>query len=212
MARGRRGSQGADNSAVIGRNLVYSGDIDDCFFSFCAENLLKANAFLDSEEAANVTKDGRRLILNSMGGDVYTCYGVVDLFEQVADLTTIACGSCMSAAVPIVAAGTPGQRLATKRTRFMVHPSWESFEDGRRMELDDLDSETREMRECEKLYAAIMARYCAHDYQWWYGKCKTHKAWYFDANTALQHGIIDSIIPDSEVVKISKPRVRRSGR
>jgi len=153
-----RGRGDDSNSAVIGKNLVYSGMIDDDFFAFCAENLLKANAFLDSGDAANTTKDGRRLILNSTGGDVYTCYGVIDLFEQVADLTTIACGSCMSAAVPIIAAGTPNQRLATRRTRFMYHPSWVSYEEDRRLEVDDLDSETREMREVERTCAAVMAK------------------------------------------------------
>lgn len=179
--------------AINGKDLIFCGDVGPKLSVFLWENLLRAGTRLDEDTAK--AKEGRRLFLNSLGGCVYTMASIVDLMEEVENITTVATGACMSAAVPIIAAGTPGQRYATWRTRFLLHPSWEEF-DGRRLEIEDLQAESDEMKEAERVYAHVMARYTDHTYSWWLKRGAVHKPYYFGPEDALKFGIIDHIIQD----------------
>lgn len=178
-------------SAVNGKDLIFAGLVGPKLCAFLWENLLRSGARLGGD--ATTAKEGRRLFLNSPGGYEYDMNSMVDLIEETDDISTIATGMCMSAAVPIIAAGTPGKRYATHRTRFMLHPGWNDFE---HVEIEDLEAEKAEMDELETEYAAILSRYCKHARAWWRQKAGVHKPWYFDASVALEHGIIDHIIPD----------------
>lgn len=196
-------------AAVRGKkDLIYSGLVDDRLLVFLWDNLLNAGTRLDKSEG--MAKEGRRLFINSTGGCTYTMSSIIDLFEEVDDLTVVATGACMSATVPIIAAGTPGKRLATHRTRFMLHPSWEIFEHP--MELEDIDAEKGEFEAGEDAYSKIMSRYCHQSYLWWRKKLSKHKSWYFDAEKALELGIIDRIIPDklSEIKQQQRTRRKKS--
>lgn len=201
-----RGSSGDDvregYAASLGKDLIFSGEIGDQLLCFLWENLLRAGTRLDDDSSK--VKEGRRLFLSSSGGKVYSMTSIIDLFEEVTDLSVIATGWCMSAAVPIVAAGTRGKRLATCRTRFMVHPvgvncdSW--------MEKSEMAAETEEMRRTHVMYAEVMANYCKHNKAWWMKRLDCHKPWYFDAQTAMEHGIIDRVINSPDP---GRPKVRR---
>lgn len=179
--------------AVRGRNLIWCGDVGDKLCTFLWSHLLTASSKIDID--GGTAKEGRKLILNSWGGYITSMSSIVDLFEEVDNLTTVATGSCMSAAVPIVAAGTRGQRYATWRTRFMLHPQSVSFE--KSLELEDLDAEKAECEVGEDLYIAIMSRYCSHTKRWWKESLSRHKPWYFSAAEAQSLGIIDYVIPDA---------------
>ena len=199
MARGRRprrrfedGDDVNGYAAVLGKDLIFCGEVGDKLHVFLWENLLRAGTRLDEDTAK--TKEGRRLFLNSPGGSTETMFSIVDLFEESETITTVATGMCASAAVPIVAAGTPGKRYATHRTRFMVHPAWWS-PDGR-LEKEEMEAETREFEVVHAQYAEIMARYCKHTKQWWKAKLDTHRPWYFGPMEAKEHGVIDHILPD----------------
>lgn len=181
---------GEGYSAVLGKDLIFSGSVGDKLHTFLWEHLLRAGTRLD--EDASKTKEGRRLFLNSLGGATETMFSIVDLIEESWDLTTVASGSCMSAAVPIIAAGTSGKRYATARTRFMIHPSWMVL--GYPLEKEELAAHHLEMEVVHRQYAEILARYCKHTRAWWIGKLDVHKPWYFGPREALEHGIIDHII------------------
>ena len=173
-----------------GKDLIYCGDVGPKLAAFLWEHILKGGAKLGGEAT---TREGRRLFLNSCGGSVYDMLSIVDLFEEAYDLTTVATGYCMSAAVPIVASGTPGKRYATWRTRFMVHPMRDT---SLSTELEPLRSEMVEFEAVDKSYCDILARYCHHTRKWWEAKLRASSPWYFCAKEALIHGIIDHIVPD----------------
>jgi ATP-dependent protease ClpP protease subunit len=177
-------------AAVKGRDLIYSGDVTDRLWVFLCDNLKD--------------KECRRLFLSSLGGYTYVMSAIIDLFEDLDDLTTYATGVCMSAAVPIIAAGTPGKRYATHRTRFLLHPGWDQFQHP--MKLEDLQAESEEMAISEDMYAKIMHRYCTHTLDWWRKKLSVSKNWYFDVKTALDLGIIDHIVPDKIGRKIGRSK------
>lgn len=184
--------------AVVGtRDLIYSGEVGDKLHVFLWENLLKGGTNL-GDDGSEHGKEKRRLFLNSSGGTVETMLSIVDLFEEVNDLTTVATGRCMSSAVPIVAAGTPGQRYATRNTRFMLHPPWDISIHPKT--LGEMGSETEEMREIVRQFADTMAKYCRHTFEWWRRKISNNKPWYFDARTAIEHGIIDKVIGEGRGV------------
>ena len=178
--------------AVIGKDLIFSGEVGSKLSVFLWENLLRAGSRLD--EDTSKTKEGRRLFLNSTGGSTETMFSIVDLMEEVEDISTVATGSCMSAAVPIIAAGTPGKRYATHRTRFLIHPAW--WDPSRPLEKEEIAAETEEFEIIHDSYAAIMARYCKHAKTWWRTKLDTHRPWYFGAAEAKEHGIIDHVLAD----------------
>lgn len=179
-------------AAIGNKELVASGDVGPKLTTFLFEHILRSACKLD--EDTSKTKEGKRLWLNSFGGCTSSMSSIVDLFEEAWDLSTVATGACMSAAVPIIAAGTPGKRYATWRTRFMLHPSWDVFESP--VERAFLENELAEFKDSEDKYAAILARYCEHDKKWWLKKCDCRNPWYFGAKEALKHGIIDHIISD----------------
>lgn len=62
------------------------------------------------------------LYINSMGGDLYQAFALIDIMNQSNHpIRVIGIGSVMSAAFLIFAAGTNGQRYAAKNTSFMIH-------------------------------------------------------------------------------------------
>ena len=75
----------------------------------------------------------------------------------------------------------------------MLHPSKDNLGEA---EIGDIDVARAEMDILEGMYASIMSRYCKHDTRWWRRRGAKHKPWYFGAEVALEHGIIDHIIPD----------------
>ncbi len=188
-------------AAINKKDLIYSGYVDDRLVVFLWDNLLKAGIRLDKDNGG-AGKEGRRLIINSSGGDVYCMNSIVDLFEQIDDLTIVANGACMSAAVPIVAAGTPGMRYATHRTRFMLHPGYEDMDCA--LKLIDFEAMRDELETTEDIYARILYRYTTPTLKWWIKQGKEQKDWYFDAKKALELGIIDHIIPDPIRGKVKK--------
>jgi len=189
---------------VVGKDLIYHGDVGPKLAAFLWENVLRQGCKLIG--GSGTAKEGRRLFLNSCGGSVYDMLSIVDLFEEAWDLTTVATGSCMSAAVPIIAAGTPGKRFATWRTRFMLHPGWDCFEYP--IEVGPLEAEVKHFKESEVLYNEIMARYCEKPVSWWNRKLSNHTPWYFGPEEAKALGIIDAVIPD-KLTPHRKPQTRK---
>ena len=74
-------SSGGTSSAVVGKTLIYSGDINDNFVTFLWENLLKQGVDLWNKKSG-AAKESRRLILSSAGGSPENVLSIVDLFEH----------------------------------------------------------------------------------------------------------------------------------
>jgi ATP-dependent Clp protease protease subunit len=79
---------------------------------------------LESKEKRVLT-----LYINSIGGDLYQAFALVDIMRSSKHtIRTIGIGAVMSAAFLIFAAGTKGHRYAAKNTSFMCHQFSESSE------------------------------------------------------------------------------------
>ena len=61
-------------------------------------------------------------VLSSPGGSIHSMFSIVDaMLTTTCPIVTIGTGLIMSAAVPILAAGTKGQRYLTAQTRLLLH-------------------------------------------------------------------------------------------
>lgn len=149
-------------------NVVWAGDIDGKFLEML------------------ITKHPTRILLFSGGGCMYSMTAALD-YLQACPTEMVATGCCMSAAVPILAAGSA--RLATANTRFMVHPGSAALEADRT--LVQIRNESEELERLENLYLDLLAARTKKDRRWWERRCD--ESFYFGAPEALSIGLIDAI-------------------
>jgi len=98
-------------SRLLKENIVFIGTpIDDTIANLICAQLLH----LESE---NPDRD-ISLYINSPGGDINALFAIYDTMQYVKpDITTICFGQAASAAAVLLAAGTPGKRLALPHSR-----------------------------------------------------------------------------------------------
>jgi ATP-dependent Clp protease protease subunit len=100
-------------------------------------------------------RDGKNLTLyiNSTGGDLYQAFALIDVIKQSRHtISTVALGACMSAAFLIFAAGSKGQRFASKNTSFMCHQFSESMDN----KYHDLKATMKENDTCNQRMIDIL--------------------------------------------------------
>ena len=102
-------------SRLLKENIIFIGTpIDDTIANLICAQLLH----LESENP-----DGDiSLYINSPGGDINALFAIYDTMQYVKpDITTICFGQAASAAAVLLAAGTPGKRLALPHSRVLIH-------------------------------------------------------------------------------------------
>jgi ATP-dependent Clp protease protease subunit len=99
-----------------------TGEIDEDNIYHCIKWILYEN-LENTKENKTLT-----IYINSTGGDLYQAFALIDIMRNSRHtIRTIGIGSCMSAAFLIFAAGTDGERYASKNTSFMCHQYSETF-------------------------------------------------------------------------------------
>lgn len=131
------------------------------------------------------------LLITSLGGDEYNMFGLYDVIQQInSPVHTTAIGCCMSATPLLIAGGEKGFRSASPNTFFMVHESWDEFGAKR---VDELAIDLKHYKEMGRRWASLMERHSNKPAKFWLNLCKKSGDSYFNAETALEWGIIDSI-------------------
>jgi ATP-dependent Clp protease, protease subunit len=157
---------------------------------------------IDSESAGNVMKamylfeqtDATKPIelrIMSPGGDIYHAYGLHDVTRTLrSPIHTMGLGEVMSAAILLVACGEKGNRWAGENTTFMIHvPSW-------KLDHTSQHNHKIEVQESERLWErwySLMAKYTKQPVKFWRRLCDKKIDVYFDADQALEWGIIDNV-------------------
>ena len=102
-------------SRLLKENIIFLGTpIDDTIANLICAQLLH----LESE---NPDKD-INIYINSPGGDITALFAIYDTMQYIKpDITTICFGQAASAAAVLLAAGTPGKRLALPHARILLH-------------------------------------------------------------------------------------------
>jgi ATP-dependent protease ClpP protease subunit len=149
--------------------MIYSGEINDRFLMALLGN------------------DNDKLLFCSRGGYLYIASAAID-YVQGTDLKTAATGMCMSAAVPILAAGRKGYRTATRQTVFLVHPSSVSMgETG----LEEAAKDIQADQIMSRLYDKWLENFTKKSAAWW--RRSQGKVLYFNAVDAAKFGVIDFV-------------------
>ncbi len=102
-------------SRLLANRIVFLGTaIDDSVANLVVAQLLH----LESESPDRDIS----IYINSPGGDMTGLFAIHDTMQYIRpDITTICVGQAASAAAVLLAAGTPGKRLALPNARVLIH-------------------------------------------------------------------------------------------
>jgi ATP-dependent Clp protease, protease subunit len=178
-----RGERGYDlYSKLLKENIIFVGTpIDDNIANLICAQLLH----LESE---NPDKD-INLYINSPGGDITALLAIYDTLQFIKpDITTICFGQAASAAAVLLAAGTPGKRLALPNARVLLHqPYARAYGQG-----TDIELAANEIMRMRDTLERILAEHTGQDRERIHRD--TDRDFVMSAEEALAYGIIDEVI------------------
>ena len=180
-------------SRLLKENIIFIGTpIDDTIANLICAQLLH----LESE---NPDRD-ISLYINSPGGDINGLFAIYDTMQYIRpDVTTICFGQAASAAAVLLAAGTPGKRLALPHSRVLLHQPYA----GAQGQVSDIELVSQEVQRLKLQLEEILARHTGQDVEKIH--TDTDRDFVLTASEALEYGIIDEVIEERPLVDNSGP-------
>jgi ATP-dependent Clp protease protease subunit len=180
-------------SKLLKENIIFVGTpIDDGVANvICAQML-----HLESE---NPDKD-INLYINSPGGSITALLAIYDTMQFIKpDLSTICFGQAASAAAVLLAAGSPGKRLALPHARILLHqPYSEAYG-----QATDIELAAKEINRLRTLLEQILARHTGQTIE--RINADTDRDFVMSADEAREYGIIDEVITARELADQGGP-------
>ena len=180
-------------SRLLKENIIFLGTpIDDTIANLVSAQLLH----LESE---NPDRD-INIYINSPGGDINALFAIYDTMQYVKpDISTICFGQAASAAAVILAAGTPGKRLALKHSRVLIHQPYA----GAQGQVSDIEIAAHEINRLKVQLEEILADHTGQPVE----KIArdTDRDFVMTALEAKEYGIIDEVIDNRATVDTSGP-------
>ena len=180
-------------SRLMKENIIFLGTpIDDTIANLICAQLLH----LESE---NPDKD-INIYINSPGGDINALFAIYDTMSYIKpDISTICFGQAASAAAVLLAAGTPGKRLALPHARILIHQPYAGAQ-GQASDIELIAAEIARMKSSlEELLAAHTGQSQEKIAQ------DTDRDFVMTAVEAKEYGIIDEVIETRSLVDNSGP-------
>lgn len=169
-------------SRLLKENIVFLGTpIDDVIANLVCAQLIH----LESE---NPDRD-INIYINSPGGDISALFAIYDTTQYIRnDITTICLGQAASAAAVLLAAGTPGKRMALPHSRVLLHQPY-----GQAMgQATDIELAAKEIERMRGLLENILATHTGQDVERIHAD--TDRDFIMDAAEAQAYGVIDEVI------------------
>ena len=144
--------------------------------------------YLDSEDSSKPIY----LYINSPGGSVTACMAIFDTMQYIrSEVITICVGLAASMGSFLLAAGTPGKRLALPHARIMIHQPMGGT--GRR-QASDIEIEANEILRIRAQLNNILATKCGQPLE----KIEkdTDRDYFLSAEEAKNYGLIDQVIEE----------------
>jgi ATP-dependent Clp protease protease subunit len=189
-----RGERGSDLfSRLLREHIIFLGfPIDDTVANLVCAQLL----FLESE---NPDKD-INLYINSPGGDITSLFAIYDTMKFIKpDVVTICYGQAASAAAVLLAAGTPGKRLALPHSRILLHQPY----GGAQGQVTDIELVAAEVLRMRQLLEEMLAEHTGQPIEKIHED--TDRDFVMSAVEAQQYGIIDEVIVSRGLVDGNSP-------
>jgi ATP-dependent Clp protease protease subunit len=180
-------------SRLLKENIIFLGTpIDDMVANLVCAQLLH----LESE---NPDRD-INIYLNSPGGDITALFAIYDTMSYVKpDITTICFGQAASAAAVLLAAGTPGKRLALPHARILLHQPYAQSQG----QATDIELAAKEILRMRELLEEILAEHTGQPIEKIHDD--TDRDFVLTAAEGLEYGIIDEVISTRDLADTSGP-------
>ncbi|MFD4368131.1 ATP-dependent Clp protease proteolytic subunit [Rhodococcus sp. NPDC058521] len=130
------------------------------------------------------------MYINSPGGSFTSLMAIYDTMQYVrADITTVCLGQAASAAAVLLAAGTPGKRMALPNARVLIHqPATEGIQG----QVSDLEIQAGEIERMRRQMELTLARHTGKDAD--VIRKDTDRDKILTAEEAKEYGIIDDVL------------------
>ncbi|OYQ28320.1 ATP-dependent Clp endopeptidase, proteolytic subunit ClpP [Sandarakinorhabdus cyanobacteriorum] len=163
------------------RIVFVNGPVEDNMASLIVAQLL----FLESE---NPKKD-IYMYINSPGGVITSGMAIYDTMQYIRpDVATVCVGQAASMGSFLLAAGTPGKRVALKNARIMVHqPSG-----GAQGQATDIEIQAREILRIRSILNGLYVKHTGKDLETIERAMERDK--FMSAEEAMEFGLVDAVM------------------
>lgn len=178
-------------SRLLSERIVFLGTpIDDDVANVVMAQLLH----LDFE---NSNRD-IQLYINSPGGSTTALTAIYDTMRFIStDIMTVCMGQAASAAAVLLAAGTPGKRMALRHSRVILHqPSTQA-----RGEAADLEIQAEEIQRVRAEIEQILATHTGQTVERL--REDTDRERIFAAEQARDYGLVDDVVSERELARVA---------
>ncbi|HAO10508.1 MAG TPA: ATP-dependent Clp protease proteolytic subunit [Planktothrix sp. UBA8407] len=159
-----------------------------------ANRIVAQMLYLDAEDSNKPIY----LYINSPGGSVTAGMAIYDTMQYIkADVITICVGLAASMGAFLLAAGSPGKRLALPHARIMIHQPL----GGARGQATDIEIEAREILRIRSLLNDILVQRTGQTL----AKIQkdTDRDYFLSAQEAKDYGLIDQVIEERAAVALT---------
>lgn len=179
-------------SRLLRERIIFLGTpVDDMVANLIVAQLL----LLDSE---NPEKD-IMLYINSPGGSVTAGLAIFDTIQHIrSDVSTICLGQAASMGAFLLAAGTPGKRMALPHSRVLIHQPL----GGAQGQATDIEIQAAEIVRIKKTLNEILAKNTGQSIK----KIEkdTDRDYIMTPEEALEYGMIDKVITIDKTPKATE--------
>ena len=138
------------------------------------------------------------MYINSPGGSFTSLMAIYDTMQYVRpEITTVCLGQAASAAAVLLAAGTPGKRLAVPNARILNH---QPATEGIYGQVSDLEIQAAEISRMRKLLEATLAKHSGKTPE--QVRLDIERDKILTAEEAKEYGIIDEIIQSRKLAPV----------
>jgi ATP-dependent Clp protease protease subunit len=136
------------------------------------------------------------IYINSPGGSFTALTAIYDTMQFVRpEISTVCMGQAASAAAVLLAAGTPGKRMALTNSRVLIHqPSGES---GGSMQVSDLEITANEIQRMRELEEEMLARHTGQPVETVRVDIERDKI--LTAQEAKEYGFVDEVLTTRKI-------------
>lgn len=131
-----------------------------------------------------------QMYINSPGGSFTALTAIYDTMQYVKpDIQTVCMGQAASAAAVLLAAGTPGKRMALPNARILIH---QPYTETGRGQVSDLEIQAREIFRMREQLEEMLSKHSNKPIEQVRDDIERDKI--LTAEEALEYGLIDQII------------------
>ena len=145
-------------------------------------------------ESMDPTRD-IQIYINSPGGSFTAMTAIYDTMKFIQpDVQTVCLGQAASAAAILLAAGTPGKRLALPNSRILIHQPSGGFEG----QSSDIEIHAREVLALRARIDEIYAKHTGQELERVHADMERDR--YFTGAEAVGYGLVDRVIEHRQLV------------